>query len=227
MQRFLDFEVINFYYIYMSYEFNHTFMFVDKDFPEESLFRDSDLICTMEREHLGQGTSAKFIMFPDNYLEFIWMSNKDDAKKNLIPIQEKANWKTSGWNPFGIAFSGHVPENEKKYFEEYSPDYNRGKSIWIDKRSIENKEWPLLFFMEPAKDLGPKSYRPSVMLKDRPEAAISKNCIKQLTYHGPKFEVPSYAKSSLISFVDSNSYLMEIILKSSVDVISSELFKIS
>lgn len=210
----------------MSYEFNHTFMFVDKDFSEESLFKESDLVCTMEREHLGQGTSAKFIMFPDNYLEFIWMSNEDNAKKNLIPIQEKANWKTSGWNPFGIAFSGGVPENEKKYFVEYSPDYNSGKSIWIDKRSIENKEWPLLFFMEPSKDLEPESYRPSVMLKDRPEAVISKNSIKKLIYSGPAFKVPSYINSDFISFTSSAEYLLDIKLATDTQKVLGSNFRI-
>lgn len=210
----------------MGFEFNHTFIFVEKDFPEESLFTGGDLHCTVQRDHAGQGTSAKFIMFPNHYIEFIWISQKGDARNNIVPLLEKADWKNSGWNPFGIAFSGFVPEDEKQYFLEYRPSYSSGKSIWIDKRSMESKESPLLFFMEPAQGEGPESHRPSRFLKDRPETRICDNQIEKVIYYGPHFDKPSYLTSDLIEFSISTIYRLEVKLLTQSKEVSGEHFKV-
>ncbi len=131
----------------MSLELDHVFCFCEPPVPEARLAVGLGFTVLPERTHQGQGTSNRCIVFEENYLEFIYLSSKEDSQKNDLKLYQRADWKNTKANPFGIALRGTIPEKYKSDFWEYKPAYAQGKSIFIHKFSQEHPEAPLLFVM--------------------------------------------------------------------------------
>lgn len=213
----------------MKFIFNHTFCFVQPAFPEQDTLVKQNLVSPFLREHKGQGTSAKFLFFKQNYMEFIWLSDLRAAQENLLQLHLRANWKATDWNPFGIAFAGEPPKDELKNFINYHPPYRPESSILVDKRSLEESAFPLLFFMSPDIKVGLSEYFPENMLRKNPDWIRNDLDFKKIIYKGPSFRIPKYlASQSLITFHSEGSFKMEVQLcGSSIIPIDWEGFQIS
>lgn len=131
----------------MSLELDHVFCFCEPPVPEALRAQELGFTVLPERTHQGQGTSNRCIVFEENYLEFIYLSSKEDSQKNDLKLYRRADWKNTKASPFGIALRGTIPEKYKNDFWEYKPAYAQGKSIFIHKFSEEHPEAPLLFVM--------------------------------------------------------------------------------
>lgn len=129
----------------MSFELDHVFCFCEPQVPELQVVKKLGFTVLPERTHQSQGTSNRCVVFEENYLEFIYLSSREEAEKNDLRLHERADWKSTKASPFGIALRGTIPEKDKNDFWEYKPVYAQGKSIFIHKFSQEHPEAPLLF----------------------------------------------------------------------------------
>jgi hypothetical protein len=129
----------------MSLELDHVFCFCEPKLPEIEVAQKLGFIAFPERTHQDQGTSNRCIVFEENYLEFIYLSSREESQKNELKLHQRADWKSTKASPFGIALRGVIPEKYKNDFWEYKPAYAKGKSIFIHKFTQEHPEAPLLF----------------------------------------------------------------------------------
>ncbi len=131
----------------MSLELDHVFCFCESQAPEALRAQELGFTVLPEKTHQGQGTSNRCVVFEENYLEFIYLSSKEDSQKNDLKLYKRADWKNTKASPFGIALRGTTPAKYKNDFWEYKPAYAQGKSIFIHKFSEMHPEAPLLFVM--------------------------------------------------------------------------------
>lgn len=129
----------------MKVQFDHFFTFVDAGFVDN---HSSKLKIEAKTTHQGQGTTASFSFFPKFYLEWIHLSNRIDAENNFLRLDRRADWQTSGWNPFGIGLRGQVDKDEQDLFLKYNPPYAPTKTIWVLRQSLVNKNIPMIFVQE-------------------------------------------------------------------------------
>lgn len=71
--------------MYKNIEIDHIFRIVDPDFYEQLSIDFKDQI-QLKKDHVGQGTSSRFLPFEKNYLEFIWLSNLEESKSNQLQL---------------------------------------------------------------------------------------------------------------------------------------------
>ena len=83
------------------FEFDHFFTFVEPNFKYTNKALDNIKLGSAI-EHKGQGTSAVFAIFNKFYLEWVWLSNLEDAKVTKPRADLRSDWVNSGWSPFGI-----------------------------------------------------------------------------------------------------------------------------
>ncbi len=156
----------------MNLELDHVFCFCTSEVPEAQLAMDIGFTVLPERTHQGQGTANRCIIFEENYLEFIYLSSKEDSQKNDLKLYQRADWKNTKASPFGIALRGAIPEKYKHEFWEYKPPYAKGHSIFIHNFSIEHPEAPLLFVMPLADGEALASMKPASL------SHLDKNLLK-------------------------------------------------
>lgn len=134
----------------MSLELDHIFCFCEPALSEVKVLEDAGFILTSGRKHQGQGTANRSVLFQSNYLELIYLDSQDEARSNPVRLDLRANWKTTGKSPFGIALRGEIPAQCKSQFWEYRPPYNTSMSIMMHQFNEVHPEFPLLFVMPPS-----------------------------------------------------------------------------
>lgn len=168
---------------------NHYFTLVDKSFPEKKSLLEQGFIFSGPRKHSGQGTSAEFILFPTNYIEYIWIDNIEDSKNNLLKLHRRNEPKAC---KYGLCFSGSIPDNHKNDFIVYNPPYNPKNKILIQKESINNLSMPLIFCHADSQDTN--KFEPQNNKNIQPELFNSSDnfFIPEELY---KFSIPQYLKA--------------------------------
>ena len=129
----------------MAIALNHVFSFVEEGFPRKRILFAEKLKVGQTRDHAGQGTSAQFVYFPKDYLEFIWLRSIGESQFNQLKLNRRAAWRESGFSPFGIGLSGKVPLEHRDLFEEYLPPYSESLRIMIYRKCEEVPSLPLIF----------------------------------------------------------------------------------
>ncbi len=131
--------------MYTNIEIDHIFRIVEPDFYEQLSIDLKDQI-ELKKDHVGQGTSARFLPFERNYLEFIWLSNLEESKSNQLQLYKRF---TANQCPYGIAFRGKIDKKHREDFIEYNPTYSTGnQKILIHKSHFEDFGIPMLFVMD-------------------------------------------------------------------------------
>ena len=87
---------------------DHVFAFVAEGFPDEPLLDAAGYRVAFGRDHEGQGTANRLLLFAENYLELIWLARPDEAAANLLRLDRRADWRASGASPFGIGLRGPI-----------------------------------------------------------------------------------------------------------------------
>jgi Glyoxalase-like domain len=88
-------------------EIDHVFILIDPLGPEIDYLRSLGITETYRRRHVGQGTQNICYCFENMFLELLWIDDADSVRSERIArtgIYERAQWKTAGTNPFGIAW---------------------------------------------------------------------------------------------------------------------------
>ncbi len=124
----------------------HVFVFVEPEAPEAKLLDDLGLRESCRRDHPGQGTTNVCYCFDNAYLELLWVTDQAAVTSPLIArtgLAERADWRNTCANPFGIALRGGSPAPFPmwNYTPPYLPD---GISIPVALSSADPAQ-PLLF----------------------------------------------------------------------------------
>lgn len=141
-------------------EIDHVFCFCDPTLPEIQLASQLGFTFAPKHTHPGQGTANRPMIFSENYLELIHAEVPEDMKRNPLRLDRRANWKTTGASPFGIALRGTLSLEDSKNFWSYRPPYRPESTILIHRDNEEHPERPFLFYMPTRPDAGPESMYP-------------------------------------------------------------------
>ena len=88
-------------------ELDHLFVMVRPGAPEAAGLAGAGLRESFRRDHTGQGSTNLCYCFDNAYLELLWLRG-DPAEARSPPaarlrLAERADWRTTGASPFGIA----------------------------------------------------------------------------------------------------------------------------
>jgi len=87
--------------------FDHLFILVQPKAPERAaLERAGFRVNPTVNKHEGQGTASVMAEFEDGFIELMWVdpgvSVQPGAERGVEKFRKRAEWRTSGWSPFGI-----------------------------------------------------------------------------------------------------------------------------
>jgi hypothetical protein len=188
---------------YTNIEIDHIFTIVSPSFPEKNLISRNDLIGNRNK-HKDQGTSAEFMAFEQNYLEFIWLSDQEEARSNDLHLQQRF---TSNQCPFGFGFRGKIDEDHLDDFNIYKPSYlSQGRILDHKSQQIDYKV-PMFFIMDLDKDI--KSFYPT-NIKSFSSDVIQTGKIERVILHTP-YPSPTNALFPQIEQVKSNKWGLQVI----------------
>jgi len=139
----------------MAMVLNHYFTLINKSFHQKQDLLKQGFKLTGPRSHKGQGTSAEFILFPQNYIEYIWIDDLEASKNNLLKLYRRDQENTC---KYGLCFTGILPEEHSKDFILYSPPYNQNSKIMVLEESVDDLSMPFIFMDANSND--PKDSEP-------------------------------------------------------------------
>lgn len=161
----------------MALRIDHVFCFVEPGFPEEDELREAGFTVDFGREHPGQGTRNRLVLFDNAYLELIWVSDQAEAEQNVLRLDRRA----FGPCPFGIGLQGRIADPLRRHMWPYElPGLPGG--LWIYEPSTE-LDGPLVFVLERDTVSFPRDRDFPPALFQHPAGA---RCIEQITVAGPE-----------------------------------------
>ncbi len=194
-------------------EIDHLFCFCSSELKEATLAVKVGFKLNNGIRHERQGTANRCIIFNENYFEFIFMDSLEDAQKNPLRLDRRANWQATQCSPFGIALRGILSEEDRRQFWEYHPPYFPTKTILIHKSSETNPEWPLLFVMPTPENMSLEMMRPANSTRIEPSLLKHENGankIEKVEVSGPNYQWPLAQAIKQILLINSNSPKMNI-----------------
>lgn len=127
---------------------DHVFAFVAEGFPDEPRLAEAGYRVAFGRDHDGQGTANRLLLFAESYLELIWLARRSEAETNLLRLDRRADWRASGASPFGVGLRGEIePELERDFVDYRLPAFPLGR-LRVLARTIEDPRQPLVFVIE-------------------------------------------------------------------------------
>ncbi len=92
----------------MSIRIDHVFIFDDPGGPGAARLKAFGLTRGGSWAHPGQGTANHCYFFDNGYLELIWLADQSEAAAPAarpLRLPARAQWRTRGTSPFGIALA--------------------------------------------------------------------------------------------------------------------------
>jgi Glyoxalase-like domain len=176
-------------------ELDHIFVFTQAEAPEAIHITNLGINQGTNNIHPGQGTACKRFFFNNAYLELLWVYDARDVQSDPIAsslLWQRANYKTTGFSPFGICLreNPNMKENGLFFSEsfKFKPPY-LPSGIHID--MFSSKEYPNepILFKLPGSHM-PKSNKPS-----KPVESLNHPLgIKEIT--GISLQIPEMDKFS-------------------------------
>lgn len=131
---------------------DHVFSFVEPGSTFLQRLREAGFHVEMQRRHPGQG-SENFLLWLDNiYLEWIWVSNPEEARSNALrlDLRDPEYSIKENTSPFGVAVRARAKEllRSEEYFL-YTPSYFENVQIAVRKEaSVDREEFPFFFAID-------------------------------------------------------------------------------
>jgi hypothetical protein len=131
--------------------FDHFWCLVEPEVREAAVLEAAGFTVTEPHAHPGQGTGNRSVLFAGSYLELLHLRSREEAKANVLRLDLRADFATTGQCPFGICVRGVLDEEERRRFWAYRPQYGpTGRAaLWIHREPTEHPGLPLLFASEP------------------------------------------------------------------------------
>jgi hypothetical protein len=149
-------------------ELDHLFCFVDPTDGWADRLAEAGWLLDPGAVHAGQGTRNRRLFWPEQYLELLWVTDADEAARNPLRLDRRADWIRTGASPFGIGLRGQVPG-------ELADDYwlyaDLGIPLWIHRNNERYPEQPFLFVHQTdpgvPEQLRPRTRVPELVGDDR------------------------------------------------------------
>jgi glyoxalase-like protein len=126
-------------------ELDHVFCMVSPSDDWAARLQQAGWLLDVGREHAGQGTRNRCVVWPEHYLELLWVANQTEAETNPVRLDRRADWARSGASPFGFGLRGQLAENEIDDYWRYDA---LGPTIWIHRDNERRPERPLVFVVD-------------------------------------------------------------------------------
>lgn len=137
----------------MPLTLDHIIIFCQTHAPEADKLLQAGFVEGEPNTHPGQGTSNRRFFFQNMMLEFLWVSDLQEAKSELTAptnLWDRANSDETGFCPFGLAFRAdennptpeHCPFPAWSYEPRYLPP--TAKIFIADNDSSPNE--PMIFY---------------------------------------------------------------------------------
>jgi hypothetical protein len=107
-------------------ELDHLFFLASPDAPELRRLDALGLTPTYRRTHVGQGTANVCYCFDNSFLEVLWVTSQEEARTAAVArmqLAERSDWRTTGVNPFGLAWRPSGGENTHVSTWQCTPPY--------------------------------------------------------------------------------------------------------
>jgi hypothetical protein len=132
-----------------SWALDHLFVFVAPGAPEADRLAALGLAESFRRRHPGQGTTNACFCLDNAYLELLWIADASEAAACALArsgLMARADWRTSGASPFGIALRCADPAAELPFasWNYAAPFLPAGMAIPVATASDDPRQ-PLLF----------------------------------------------------------------------------------
>ena len=97
-----------------------------------------------QRDHPGQGTANFCALFPDSFLELLYIRDAEEAAQNQLQLHARQS-------PLGIALRGPLSDDLRADWPLYPPPYGGGAFAFdLHPASVADTAVPLVFCMRPA-----------------------------------------------------------------------------
>jgi Glyoxalase-like domain len=164
----------------MTLELDHLFCIVDApDQPVERLQRDGWTL-DAGSAHPGQGTQNRRLVWATQYFELLWIVDRAEAETNALRLDRRADWRTTGASPIGIALGGQVPPAVSDGYRLYDL---LGPRIWVHRDNEHAPDRLLVLILETAEEelraRTPAVRAPELVSRQRADALLS------AVAHGP------------------------------------------
>ena len=83
------------------------------------LLEDDGWVLDEGQAHRGQGTRNRRLPWPARFFELLWVTDIDEARSNPLRIDRRAEWRTTGASPVGLAFRGEIDPADRAEFWLY------------------------------------------------------------------------------------------------------------
>jgi Glyoxalase-like domain len=187
-------------------ELDHVFCFVTDPREAARRLEDDGWVLDPGQAHRGQGTRNRRLAWPEQYFELLWVSDPAEARANVLRLDRRADWTTTGASPFGLAFRGQLESAHSDEFWLYDA---LGPRIWIHRDNERFPERPLVFVLE-AGDDEMEQRRPRVRM---PEAVAHRRPgeLHEVRVRGPSApSLPPFSGPQIL--YERGAHLLELVV---------------
>jgi hypothetical protein len=164
----------------MTLELDHLFCIVDV--PGQAVERLQRDGCTLDAgsAHPGQGTRDRRLLWATQYFELLWIDDRAEAETNPLRLHRRADWRSTGASPIGIALRGRLPPAVSHEYRLYDL---LGPRIWVHRDNDHAPDRPLVLILETEEEelrsRTPAVRAPELVARQRPDA------LRSAVVHGP------------------------------------------
>lgn len=187
-------------------ELDHVFCLVTDPHQVARRLEDDGWVLDAGQAHRGQGTRNRRLVWREQFVELLWVTDAAEARSNSLRLDRRADWATTGASPFGLAFRGQVDPAHGDEFWLYD---TLGPRIWIHRDNERVPERPLVFVLE-ATDEEMEQRRRRVGMSE-PAALRRPGELREVRVRGPSAPfLPPFAGPSIVC--EQGPHLLELVV---------------
>jgi hypothetical protein len=103
--------------------------------------------------HSGQGTHNRRLVLRQQFLELLWVEDEEEARRNPLRLDRRADWRRTGASPFGFGLRGRIPAQLRR---DYWLLEGLPMQVWVHRDNEQAPERPLVFVL----DVTPRASEP-------------------------------------------------------------------
>lgn len=124
-------------------ELDHVFFIVADPAEAAARLEDDGWVLDEGQAHRGQGTRNRRLRWAAQYFELLWVFDVGEARANVLRLDRRATWETTGASPIGLAFRGVLDRREDYWLYDAL-----GPRIHVHRDNERFPERPLVFVLE-------------------------------------------------------------------------------
>ena len=126
-------------------ELDHVFYVVSDPALAAGRLEDDGWALDAGHAHPGQGTRNRRLLWREQYLELLWVTDRVEVHANPLRLDRRADWLTTGASPIGLAFRGQLEPAHREAFWLYDA---LGPRIWVHRDNERSPDRPLILVLE-------------------------------------------------------------------------------